>query len=275
MKSIDPSEMNIIDYLSGEMTAEESKRFEQQLDDNPLLKQQVEDMRLVKGQLKVWGDKEIPLPEFEPNVEDSAIGESKANFGIHSTGNQKRIPFPSWLKYAASFVGFILFLQFSGLKLTQQNNTLMLSFGEPVIENLNKQTVDDIVNKAIENYASKQNSQLAAFKNQMNSDLMKINTAVTQIGNQNESNIATLENVFNQSLDQQYTMIKSIEDNQRQELEHSFTGMMEFVENNRLQDQYKIQNAFSDIATAINNQQYQTNALLTSITEEKPGLKSY
>ena len=38
---------------------------------------------------------------------------------------------------------------------------------------------------------------------------------------------------------------------------------------------HKIQNAFSEIATAINNQQYQTDALLTSISEKDQSLKSY
>ena len=54
MKNIDPSEINIINYLSGEMSAEELKQFELQLGENPLLKTQVEEMKEVQDSLGIW-----------------------------------------------------------------------------------------------------------------------------------------------------------------------------------------------------------------------------
>ena len=266
MKSIDPSEIRVIEYLSGEMTREEVVQFEKDLKENPLLEQQLDELRATKSQLQLWGNEDIPIPDFHPGKTQNGGGSS-----IQSISGKRRFPFPQWVKYAASFLGFVLLLNVLGVKLTHKENTLMLSFGDPAIDNVDQRTVDEIVNKALDNYSKSQLSQFATFKSQLDD----LNTAVNSIALDNKSNIHTLEGAFNRSLDQQYMMIKSIEDNQRQDLEDSFTGLIEYVENNRIQDQYKIQNAFSEIATAINNQQSQTNALLTSISDEKPGLKSY
>ena len=274
MKQIDPSEINIINYLTGEMTTEELIQFELLLDENQILREQVEDMKLVRSQLGTWENENIQIPTFDLSTSTSteAFKPNKNNFG-------KSIKLPNWMKYAAAFVGFVLLFQILGFKVNHDGNTLLLSFGEPTSQNIDANSVDEIISNAIEKYAKAQNNQFVDFKNQMNSDLASINKSVDNILIENKSTISQLTGVFNQNMDKQYLsleyMIKGIEDNQRQELEDSFTGIVEYLDNKRVNDQYKIQNAFSEIATAINNQQYQTNELLTSISDEEPGLKSY
>jgi len=272
MKQIDPSEINIINYLTGEMTTEELIQFELLLDENQILREQVEDMKLVRSQLSTWGNENIHLPALDLSTSVGTLKSNKNNFG-------KSIKLPNWMKYAAAFVGFVLLFQILGFKVNHDGNTLLLSFGEPTSQNIDANSVDEIISNAIEKYAKAQNNQFVDFKNQMNSDLASINKSVDNILIENKSTISQLTGVFNQNMDKQYLsleyMIKGIEDNQRQELEDSFTGIVEYLDNKRVNDQYKIQNAFSEIATAINNQQYQTNELLTSISDEEPGLKSY
>ncbi len=275
MKHIEPSEINIINYLSGEMSKEDLKQFELQLQENQLLRTQIEEMRLTQEQIGVWGDDNIQIPAFEPlntaNTANAVLDENK-------TGN-RRFLLPNWLKYAAAFIGFALLMQIMGFKVNHNGNTLMLSFGEPTSNGLNAQDVDDIVATAISTYAKDQNNQLAILKNQLNTDLANITAAVDNISVKHDANLSQLENMVGRNMDGQYvrleSMIRGIEDNQRQELEDSVTGFMEYMESKRIKDQYKIQNAFSEIATAINNQHNQTNALLTSLSDEDPGLKSY
>lgn len=279
MKNIDPSEINIINYLSGEMSAEELKQFELQLGENPLLKTQVEEMKEVQDSLGIWRNEDIQVPIIETGWQDNILPPESKTLDNVKRGKIVKYSIPNWAKYAASFLGFVLLLQITGLKINQNGNALMLSFGEPDIESLNGGDVDAIVAKALETYAASQDNQLAEFKHQVNTDLGELNNAFQNFAVSNESNISQLKHSFNNNIDKQYaglkSMIKETEDNQRQELEDSFTGYVQYVENKRDSDQLKIQNAFNEIATAMNNQQYQTNALLTSFSGEDPGLKSY
>ncbi len=273
MKHIDPSEINIINYLAGEMTNEELKQFRHQLRENQLLRTQVEEMEKIRNQMRLWKDEDIRIPTFE------SLTSTPNTRRTNSTSNIRKLQFPNWVKYAAVFLGFVLLSQITGFQVSQNDNTLMLSFGAPNMENPDVHDIDVIVAKAIDKYAKEQSNDLSTFKNQIDTDLSTIAAAVEKIAVKHETNLEQLEGIFNQNMDGQYvrleSMIRNIEDNQRQDLEDSFTGFVEFIENKRAKDQYKIQNAFSEIATAINNQQYQTNALLTSISEDDPGLKSY
>lgn len=273
MKHIDPSEINIINYLTGEMNIEELKQFKLQLNENQLLREQVEEMKTVQAEMSIWKDEDIKIPSFE------TLDSNKNNIGTNSFKKFKKFHLPNWMKYAAAFIGFVLLVQITGFKVNQNGNTLLLSFGEPSSQSLDANDVDDIVAKAINKYASQQNNQLNSFKSQMDTDLSNISLAVNNIAQKTDTNLSQFESMVGRNMDKQYvsleSMIKGIEDNQRQELEDSFTSFVEFIDNKRSKDQFKIQNAFSEIATAINNQQYQTNALLTSISDEDPVLKSY
>jgi len=273
MKHIDPSEINIINYLSGEMSTEELNQFEIQLEGNQLLKAQVDELKIAQKQMGLWKDEDIEIPSFE------SLNTIPDKVNQEPVLRSKRIHLPSWVKYVAIFLGFVMFMQIAGFKVNHDGNTLLLSLGEPNTESLNAQDVDAIVAKAIDKYASEQNSHLNALQNHMESELSEITFAVNNISQNNSASLTQLENLFSRNMDEQYvsleSMIRGIEDNQRQEIEDSFTGLVEYIENKRIKDQYKIQNAFSEIATAINNQQYQTDALLTSISEQDQSLKSY
>lgn len=280
MKNIDPSDINIINYLSGEMSTEELKQFEKQLNENELLKSQVEEMKMVQGQLRNWNNDAIAVPDIEESLHAHIPPKQQIRKGGQSGSKQIRFSIPNWAKYAAAFLGFVVLLQITGLKINQEGNALMLSFGEPDIERIDASDVNLIVAKALENYDQKQNSELANFRHQVNVDMGQLNSTVLGISKANETNMSQLKSFLDRNLDQQYASMQSIleenESNQRQEMEDSFTGLVEYLDNNRIKDQLNIQNAFSDIATAINNQQYQTNALLTSISSaEDTSLKSY
>lgn len=273
MKHIDPSDINIINYLTGEMNQDEMKQFELQLEENLLLRKQVDEIKNVQGHLGIWNDEHIEVPAFE------SIKSSQNTHSDNAARRSKKFYLPNWLKYAAIFLGFVCLLQLIGLRVNHNGNTLLLSFGEPNAEHLDAGDVDAIVAKAITKYAEEQNNNLGSFKKEINDDLAKLTTSVNSISHNGEINMKQMESLFSRNMDQQFvsleSMIKSIEDNQRQELEDSFTGLVNYIEKKRVNDQSKIQNAFSEIATAINNQQYQTNALLTSISDEDSGLRSY
>ena len=278
MNNIDPSELNIINYLFGEMSEEEKRKFEKELETNKELKAKLEELKHVQADLGTWSNEDIEIPEFHPAASHSSLSASGKGEPSLKAKMVKMIS-NSWMKYAAVFLGLLVFLQFTGLQISQQGNALMLSFGAPQTGELNSQDVDAIVTHAIAKYAQSQQNDFVSFKQEVNSNFDAINTAFLNLTEENQQNVGKLQNIFDNNLDQQYvslqTMINEIEDNQRQELEDSFTGIVEFIENNRQKDQFKIQNAFSELATAINNQQYQTNALLTSISTEDTSLKSY
>lgn len=272
MKQIDPSEIKIITYLTGEMSAQEAGLFEKEIGQNQLLSAQVEEMRLVQQTLGNWRNSDIDIPDFGAS--------RRTDFDMEPRQSSLRtMKMPQWLKYAAAVVGFACLMHLVGFEVNKNGNTLMLSFGSPDAEMVKPSDIDAVVAKALDNYASKQNSHLAAFEEHMNSELSAISQKVDHMSNKNSVDLSALEGLFNQNMDGQYvrleSMIRSIEDNQRQEIEDSFTGFVEYIDNKRARDQFKIQNAFNEIATAINNQQNQTNALLTSISVEDTGLKSY
>ena len=74
MKSIDPSEIRVIEYLSGEMTREEVVQFEKDMKENPLLEQQLDELRATKSQLQLWGNEDIPSVKI---VQDRALTSRK------------------------------------------------------------------------------------------------------------------------------------------------------------------------------------------------------
>ena len=275
MKQSEKIEMDIIKFLTGEMEGDEKKRFIQQLESDDSLRMQVEELSQVQSQLGVWENGDITVPEFRPR-------DNKMNDGVQKEPKPTRkLYLPQWMKYAASFIGLMVLLQISGLKIHQQGNTLMMSFGEPNVDMMSADDVDQLIVRALDKYSEKQNYQFANFKSEMNSDLSQIAASIDAISSGSNMSLADMERMFDKNLDAQYvsleSMIRGIEDNQRQELEDSFTGFMEYIDNRRIKDQSKIQNAFNDIATAINNHQYETNALLTSFTDERPEqvLRSY
>ena len=278
MKNIDPSEINIINYLTGEMSAEEIIQFEKQLNKNELMQSQIEEMKKIQSQMGVWDNQDIEVPDYNDLMSPSTIKGDGIGQPLNMKG-RSRFSIPLWARYAAVFLGFVLFLQIIGLEVSQKGNALMVSFGEPELEHLDESDVDRIVAKALDNYTQNQSRDFVNFKNQVNSNLGQLSNSVNQIAASNKMDIHQLKNFLDRNLEDQYANIQlTIKDNdntQRQEMEDSFTSLVEYLDNNRVKDQLKIQNAFSDIATAINNQNYQTNALLTSISSEDTGLKSY
>ena len=279
MKHIDPTEINIINYLTGEMSKEAMESFENQLENNLLLNERVEAMKIVQGQLGHWKDEDIEILEMGELGEIGKIGEIG---GLEKEDESTKgwTGLPSWMKYAAMIVGLGLLLQIFGLKVNHEGNALVLSFGEPEMESLDEKDVDQIVASALDKYATQQHQQMNEFKDQMSSEVSKLSVSVEHLSEENKASLAKVAGNFNRNLDVRLgtleSMIQGVEDNQRQDLEDSFTGLLEFIDNRRLQDQYKIQNAFSEVATAINNQQYKTDALLTSISADtESGLKSY
>jgi len=273
MKQNNASEENIINYITGEMNEADARKFESRIHSETNLKAKVEEMQSTLDELRIWSDAEISIPP----VEKWDIHSSAGKHGL--VGSERKLHLPGWMRYAAAFLGFAILWQISGLRLTHQSNTLMLSVGDPELGVLKNTDVDALVEEAIADYALQQNQVLEQFKNDMSQNLSEITVKVDRIDMENQLTVTQLEDIFNRNLDKQYvnleSMIKGIEDMQRQELEDSFTGLVEYIENKRVKDQFKIQNAFNEIATAINNQQNQTSALLSSISEEPPILKSY
>lgn len=112
-----PTEQEIIDYLYGEMSADDRKRMQQYLDKNPEKAEEIAGLNDTRVALGKYEDREVIAPDY-PNEDSKSI-------------NTKTVPYwKSIMAVAASIALLILIGFITDLKISYKNAQLTVAFGE-------------------------------------------------------------------------------------------------------------------------------------------------
>ena len=260
MKRLD---IQIIDYISGEMGDLDRISFEQLMESDPSIKAQVEEMQTTQSTLGSWNDELINVPHFELPLLEDTQKETKIV--------QMRTISP-WIKYAASAAAVVGLLWISGLQMNTSDNAMTLSFGTPSLPTDNMdERIDLAVSKALEKYSANQSAQLAQFSNQLGSEIGAIKTSVNAVStnwkNEKSAVQVMMDNLSTQQFAKLETIINQYQLNQGAKLDASFADLMEYIDDKRLDDLNQIQGAFTEIVAAIDEQQERTDEIFQGLVQ--------
>ncbi|MBT8218456.1 MAG: hypothetical protein KJP00_01440 [Bacteroidia bacterium] len=255
-------EKEIIEYISGEMHPSFVEKFETKMQDDPELKAQVSALQGTQNHLNEWTADEIEVPPFENQDVDEGPDVRKGAAVVH---------LPNWIKYAAAAIILLGISWLSGLQVNRVGNTLAFSFGDPEVMTDIDTKIEGIVAKAVQNQMKDYQSQFTTYQDNIDQSLQNINTGLASLtgqyrleNNRLKSNMQSESNAQYARLEQ---MIRSIENEQRQDIEGSITALVQYWDQQRSTDLFKIENAFNEVAAAINNQQDRTDAIFSSLTD--------
>lgn len=260
MKRLD---IQIIDYISGEMNDLDRIAFEQLMESDPSIKSQVQEMQSTQSDLASWDDKMIDVPDFEvPQLE---VPSNKIK-----TLPPRRIS--PWLKYAASAAAIISLLWVSGLQINTSSNGITLSIGVPTspADNIDER-IDQAVSNALEKYSKNQTAQLAQISNQIGSEIESVKTSINTASGNWKSENSTIQNMMNSLSEKQFARLKNIV-NENQLAQHDkmdayFADLMEYIDDKRIDDLQEIQGAFTEIVATIEEQQQRTDEIFQGLVQ--------
>ena len=259
-------EAKIIDYLYGELPAEEIKEIEGLLEKNPQLKIEMEAMMATRNALGLLEDKEVIPPTFVFNHEEKSISFFQSDAF-------------RWVSSIAAGLT-ILLVSAALLKLNIQNtnNGIQIGFGEqisyPEGEELNKENVKAWMAEVMDDYEANTDKKIAAVQSQLSSEME----------NQDQQNIALMSNMMKKHADgtgqlmQQY--VAQLNDENKEIIQNFFTvstekqkkyvktvmaDFNEFYQHQRNYDMKLIETSLSQIQNTQDVKQLEQDQLLASL----------
>lgn len=259
-------EAKIIDYLYGELPAEEIKEIEGLLEKNPQLKIEMEAMMETRNALGLLEDKEVIPPTFVFNHEEKSISFFQSDAF-------------RWVSSIAAGLT-ILLVSAALLKLNIQNtnNGIQIGFGEqisyPEGEELNKENVKAWMAEVMDDYEANTDKKIAAVQSQLSSEME----------NQDQQNIALMSNMMKKHADgtgqlmQQY--VAQLNDENKEIIQNFFTvstekqkkyvktvmaDFNEFYQHQRNYDMKLIETSLSQIQNTQDVKQLEQDQLLASL----------
>ena len=259
MKRLD---IQIIDYISGEMEDLDRIAFEQLMESDSSIKAQVEEMQSTQSTLGTWTDETIDIPQFQIADSNGIAKETKVV-------QLRRIS--PWMKYAASAAVVIGVLWMSGLQINTSGNAMTLSFGNPEMNTKIDEKIEMAVNNALEKYSAQQSNQLAKFRNDIGSDINEMQASVQQVSNSWKNEKSAVQVMMKNLSSQQYVKFEEIineyQTNQGARMDQSFADLMEYIDDKRIDDLFQIQGAFTEIVAAIDEQQERTDEIFQGLVQ--------
>jgi hypothetical protein len=265
---IKPSNENLMAYLYGELSKEESARIEDWLKKNPKEMKEIEEMRSVRGLLGQVGDQEVVDPLFYSGK------------GAFSPWQITRVIGNAIIKPAIGLAAAISFLLIVGyltnLDISTQKGYLTVSFGaESVpVQQIDEQKVATIVQEMID----KQNilrtsdvqiiedglkTQLASYYNEQNNQFRNV------LDNNAESSNQVLADLVRQMQQDNLEYLERYLDlsnrSQEQNLQIALTEFSQFLAEQRQEDLGKIQYNLTTLKESQNIQKIETDQILASI----------
>ncbi len=259
---INEQQQRIIEYLTNEMTAAQKRDFESEVKNDPSLEKDVKGFKEVQSDLSEWKNEHVEIPALSRLVTERPPGQI--------------VKMPGWYKVAAAVLLLPLIAWLLDFQITQQGNSMALSFGPPhlihdnsagLLENESNEIAVGAEEKmsesisippeVLDSFGAQQSEFLEKWSAEYSVNIEKI------LANHEARQWTKLENV-----------IARLEKEQADELNETLASLMATWESRRQEDLGRIEVAFLQIADALAKQQYETEELLTSIFYNTPA-KNY
>ncbi len=209
----------MMDYLYDELNPEDRKAFEEELAQNPELKEELEAFQSGKEILRNWEDEKVSAPPFFNIYKNPEKSDSQNGF--------------KWLlSIAASLLILMVAAKFTGLEISNQSDGFRIALGQkdqPVNE-IDKGEIQQMVNIALTNYEEKLDAERKENKQELENYL-------TQQSNQNKKLISNyLTGLQESNVNMMQTYWKESNEQQQIYTEQLLTNFADYIQEQRKED---------------------------------------
>jgi|GEM_PF-5830916 hypothetical protein len=246
----------MMDYLYDELNPEERKAFEEELAQNPELKEELEAFQSGKEILGNWEDKKVSAPPF---------------FNIYKNPgkNNAQTGYKWFLSIAASLLILMVAAKFTGLEISNQQGEFRIALGQEIqSENqVDKDEIQQMVNLALTNYEQKLDAERKEDKQELESYLTQQSQQNKQLINNyltglQESNVEMMQAYWKESNEQQQVYTENlltnfaqyIDEQRKEDMDYLF-AKMDLMESDK--DLFKIETGQLINSLASNQQEEQ------------------
>jgi len=246
----------MMDYLYDELNPEDRKAFEEELAQNPELKEELEAFQSGKEILGNWEDEKVSAPPF---------------FNVYKNleKNNAQTGYKWFLSIAASLLLLMVAAKFTGLEISNQNGEFRIALGQEIRSDnqVDKDEIQQLVNLALTNYEEKLDAERKEDKQELESYLTQqsqqnkklINNYLTGL---QESNVKMMQSYWKESNEQQqiYTenlltnFAEYIDEQRKEDMDYLF-AKMDLMESDK--DLFKIETGQMINSLASNQQEEQ------------------
>lgn len=230
----------MMDYLYDELNPEDRKAFEEELQKDSNLREEVEAFQNGKDVLGSWEDEKISTPPF---------------FNIHKNEEKKTSEnsLKWFLSIAASLLILLVAAKFTGLEISNENGGFRIAVGQTnqPDKQINKSEIQQMVNVALTNYEAKLDKERTKDKQELQNYLTQqslenkklIGSYLTDL---QESNVDMMQTYWDETTEQQQLYTETLLSNfadyiteqRKEDMEYLF-AKMELMESDK--DLFKIE----------------------------------
>ncbi|WP_375578472.1 hypothetical protein ABWH96_15780 [Marivirga tractuosa] len=246
----------MMDYLYDELNPKERRAFEEELTQNPELKEELDAFQSGKEIMGNWKDEKISAPPF---------------FNVHKNTekNNSHNGLKWFLSIAASLLILMVAAKFTGLEISNQNGAFRIAFENEIQpdKQVDKEEIQQMVNLALSNYEEKLDAERKEDKQELESYLTQqsqqnkklINNYLTGL---QESNVEMMQTYWKESNEQQQVYTEKlltnfadyIQEQRKEDMDYLF-AKMELMESDK--DLFKIETGQMINSLASNQQEEQ------------------
>lgn len=246
----------MMDYLYNELNPEDKKAFEEELAQNPELKEELEAFQSGKEILGNWEDEKVSAPPF-------------INIHKNPESNNSQKGFKWFLSVAASLLILMVAAKFTGLEISNQEGGFQIAFGETIPSNqpMDQTEIQQMVNVALSNYEKKLDAERKEDKQELEHYLSQQSQQNKQLINNyltglQESNVEMMQTYWKESNEQQQIYTEKlltnfadyIQEQRKEDMDYLF-AKMELMESDK--DLFKIETGQMINSLASNQQEEQ------------------
>lgn len=246
----------MMDYLYDELNPEERKAFEEEMAQNPELKEELEAFQSDKKMLGNWEDEEVSAPPF-------------INIHKNSERNNSQTGLKWFLSIAASLLILMVAAKFTGLEISNQKGEFRIAFGQEINtdQQAGKAEIEQMVNTALANYEQKLDAERKEDKQELESYLTQQSKQNKQLINNyltglQENNVEMMQAYWQKSNEQQQVYTENlltnfaeyIDQQRKEDMDYLF-AKMELMESDK--DLFKIETGQLINSLASNQQEEQ------------------
>ncbi|MFY0654093.1 MAG: hypothetical protein JXQ96_18795 [Cyclobacteriaceae bacterium] len=259
-------ESTIIDFLYGNLSAEDRQKMQEAMDKDPQLKKEVEEMAGVMEFMGKSEDKEVIPPSFV--FEDES--KRPVSFFAHRS-----------FRYIASVAASLFILLMAGyvtnFKVLSNSEGMVIGFGSNAEqEGITKDEVRGIMEEVLTSYNAGQDKKLVDLEKKLSSQLESleeenINTIKNYMASNSEQSREVIRKYINQSNADNKQMIadyfKVSGEQQKEYMNSVLTDFSKFYNDQRKQDLEAIRTGLLEYKDSNDQKQYETEVVLASLMD--------
>ena len=262
-----PNEIDIVDYLYGEMSPDAKKKFEEYMQQNSELAKEVNDLRLTQGVLPSFRDEEVILPVNFSSTKDATEPLEKSRVWIYP------------ISIAASIAAILVVGYFTQFSLSFGEEGFRMAFNEtpPLQEvSLTEDEINAIVDNRVSLVSNKLTSQITemetSFVSQLEQnqritelEIKRVAAIKPQTEFEDEQMLTFIAQLKDENLKMMQTFYQASADDQQNYMRKILLDFQDYLDNQRQGDLRFIQANMLELKSTSELMQEETDKILANI----------